>query len=505
MIFKYLKNRSLYLNLRLFLGLVLLIVIASILAIKIVPFGSATYQRSWPSGMFSARTLISDFRPGIRFEDSDSGLKVLGDPLYFNFHSPRKFDNLEIKLKYKENLYLENPIVELGILKGDVNGNYELKPIQNRLIDRLKYDWNRLSDSETLLVLQRDSTYDDVNDFFLDMEKGRLENCGQDAFSCVAFYNYNPNFDYKIPAYSQVYPLVISQALRADHRFYVYFPQGEWKLDLSFRHLALKENVARVIVDVYSGNTLLDSRELISDSSDISNEDFNNSERQGSAFGKISLGGRLEEGKLVRFEIKANDDIVTEKIESSSDKLIFINKLWPVYSEGLELYTDSSNITLTAQDVASLGKVIFDEKDYDFNKTYENFYLESDNRLGAINRLSLEKSSSIIQLNGLISLDLDNYYNPLPRRIDRFFSSDSQFNYVVSGYNIPKRSGEYKEVVVDFDLAGAYYEKEYYSFILSIPGLSPENDDNYIEISEVLIKANGKSIIDKVREVIRRF
>ncbi len=58
---------------------------------------------------------------------------------------------------------------------------------------------------------------------------------------------------------------------------------------------------------------------------------------------------------------------------------------------------------------------------------------------------------------------------------------------------------------VEFDLRGAYREDGKYTFLISAPGLNPNDAlDDYLEIEEIKVELKGKTLIEKIREVIRQ-
>lgn len=506
-----LNNVLLKNKLHFFLAGLLLLILAIFFYLKIVPSGQATYRFSWPDKFFSARSRFSDFRPGMRIKtDEKDFLRVVSDPVYFSVFSPRNFDRVKLQIKYFDNLSKETPIVELGLLKGGVNGSYELKPVQNKTIESLKYSWNRLVDEEGVLILQRDGNYTNKEEFWRDYEAGYLKNCAADVFSCTSFYNYPVETNYRLTSSATIFPLKINQPLRGEHRFLVYFNKGDWYLNFNFRDVFLNDRSQSIKVEIYSANNLLNSKVLDYERGAISGLAFDNEEKQGEVVGSLNFSGKEDQGSLYTVVVKADNNVIIEEIESSSNRLVFLNKIWPVYGDkNISFYTDASSLSLKTFETDSLGKFYFNNEEYYLDKTYSSL-LARTAFSREIKEIRLENSGSLIELNGVISLSRERFFDPLPYKIDRQFSEDMGYSYLLTNYRSPKKSGNLKVAELDFDLSGALREKGKYDFVVSVPGLIDNTDynndldsENYLGIKEIKLQFVGKSLWKKVKEVFK--
>ena len=509
-----LKNWPLNLKLRLVFGVFLLVILVVIFCLKIVPSGKASYKKTWSNSFFSARGAMLDFRPGVRLDPKAKDyLKIIAEPIYFNFYSPRSFSKAKITIKYLDNLSTETPIVEIGLLRGGLNGNYELKPLQNKIIDDLKFSWQRIVDDGETLILQREKIYNNEVEFLADLSEGKLKNCAGGPLSCAVFYNYSNDCKYQAPANNLTRSLKINQALRGEHQFFNYFNQGPWFLNFNFRDLNLNSGQEGVKVNIYLADRLIASQSLIGLDLENSNESFDNENTQGEAIGELRFSGLAEEGALYKVEIKASNDIVIENIESSSDHLVFINKIWPIYSRGLKISTEAKFLSVKTFEAESLGAIYLNEEKFELDKTYNSLLLEAKEDEKYLNDLNLEKSGILIELNGFISLEGAKFFKPLPQKMDRFFSTNGPAFYLLSNYNPPKKEKDYKIASLEFDLNGTYLANEYYSFVISVPGLelvqnlSDEGllikSDNYLGIKEIKIEVEGRNLLEKIKEVIK--
>lgn len=506
-----LNQRSLKTKLRLILGFVLFLVFALFISFKVVPSGeiSYTFSQKKANNFFSSRGAFRDFRPGLRIDNEDkNSLKIISDPLYFRVFNPRHFNSARVTLKYEDNLSEASPIIELGLLKGEENGNYELKPLQNKILDSLDSLWHKIEGDKEWEIFQRQELYKNEADFWQDFNEDKIENCPKGVFNCTAFYNYELIREYNLPAPRVIKELEINQALRGAHQFFVYFRSGEWYLDLSFRQLNLKDISEKIEVKIFSGKELLIEKTLVPEGNVASEEAFNNDNRQGRVIDSLGFKADIEKDVLYRVEIMASDDVVIEQIKSSSDQIVFINSLWPVYEKNVDsFFTEVNNVTLKTFETESLGVINFNGNIEKLDRTYHNLLLESKDKSERLKELSLENTGVLIELNGLISLNRDTFFQPRAKKLDRFFSSELDVSYVIANYNSPEQDGLNKVAVADFDLRGVNSDNGFYSFVISVPGLNldPKIQDeevrqNYLKIKEIRIDLKGKSLMDKIIE-----
>jgi len=500
------KNWPLNLKLRLVFGVFLLVILVLIFCLKVVPSGKASYKKTWTNNFFSARGTMLDFRPGIRLDSkAKSYLKIIAEPVYFNFYTPRSFSKAKITIKYFDNLAEATPIIELGLLKGGLNGNYELKPLQNKIIDDLKFSWDRIVDDGETLILQREKIYNNGLEFSADFSEGRLENCVGGPLSCAVFYNYNNDYKYQAPANNLTRSVKINQALRGEHQFFNYFNQGKWFLNFDFRDLNLNSGQEIVKVNIYLDNNLIASQNLTGLDLATRNDSFDNENRQGTSIGELRFSGLAEKGALYKVEIKAGNDIIIESIESSSDQLVFANKFWPVYSEGLKISTEAKFLSVKTFETESLGQLFLNEEKFELDKTYSSLLLEAKDEEKYLNELKLEKSGVLIELNGFIALPDTKFFKALPEKMDRFFSASGSASYLLSNYKSPKKEKNYKVASLEFDLNSAYLNNNYYSFVISVPGLElTEGGENYLGIKEIKIEVEGRSLGEKIISFIKK-
>ena len=498
---KRFQKLSFKLKLRLILFFVFIVILGLFFILKIVPGGSITYKKTWPNSFFAGRGVLVDFKPGIRIDNEvDNYLKIIAEPVYFSVDSPRSFDRAKVIIKYQDNLTKDLPIIELGLSK---QGNYELKPLQNKIIDKISQSWFELVDGNNV-ILQKDNNYSSLNDFWRDFNNDNLNNCSAGVLSCVAFYNYPFESEFKLPPFSIIHGLRISQHLRGEHRFLVYLKKGDWRFNFKFKDINLDNNADPIKVNIVHHSSIIDSADLEDDGLDLINQDFDNINLDNIASRSLELRAKAEEEGVYIVEINVGNDIIIEEIESPSDYLAFVNKFWPVYNNSnLNFYINSKNASFKTFSVNSLGNINFDGQSLDLKQSYENLNVSALSPEGSLKEIKLSKSGVLTELNGLVFLNKEKFFNHSAKNIDRFFSGDGASSYIIANYSSPVFEKGMKVSVAEFDLQGAMTNNGRYDFVISVPGLNA-GSESYLRIKEIRIEMTGKNLWQKIKEKLTK-
>jgi len=115
----------------------------------------------------------------------------------------------------------------------------------------------------------------------------------------------------------------------------------------------------------------------------------------------------------------------------------------------------------------------------------------------------------MLSVNGYISLNKETFFSPEINSLDRFFNSNDS-SYLIADYDYIKRlENNSREAKVEFDIKGVKRNNGKYNFVFSIPGLElneemikNNNYEEYLEIDEIQIKFSGKSIFQKIKELL---
>lgn len=482
--------KSIYLSKLRLASLILIFLICSIfLYLKIVPGGHIVYSKDYSFKFNFGQGFIYNFTPQERVEVEKGALpRLKGDPVYFSVFTPRTFNKAKLKLSYYRHLDQEVPIIEAGVLADNLIWRYDLKPIENRILDNLKSFWPIL-ESEPL-ILQSQKYYDRAEDFLNDLSENKLKDCPGGVLECLATYNYELDLDLKPNFSNYEEALVVDIPLRGTHSLYIYTEKNKLNLDIDFVDLNLDKTSDDISLILSKNGKVVASENLVDNNLD-KDSDLEELKSLSIAVSDIDAG-------VYKLEIKISDDVVIKKIESSSNRLVFSSRLWPVSSPGdLKFYTDSNYLFLKALGPASLQEFSFGSEIYSLKEPYnkEEFFL---NKPGAINEINLEKDDVILENSGVFALSKDALFNPRVKKVDVYFKPNEKIKYIVANYTPPKidESGLFTKTV-EFDMSHVYREDGRYNFALSVPNL--KNDSaNYLEIKDIEIEFFGRTIWQKI-------
>lgn len=478
-------------KIRQLLIVLLIVIIGAFLYFKIIPFGKISYERSRENTFRSGKGFISNFSPSDRI-DEDIPSRIISDPIYFSIFTPRTFDRAKLIIKYKDNLSALTPIIEGGVLVDNLVWRYDLQPLENNIIESLKHEWPFIESGGEIL-LQKNQKYSDLETFRQDLSADNLTDCSPVANNCLALYNYPLNIDYSLPNWESQ-ELVIDKPLRGPHQFYVYVQKGEFSIDVECVDLNQDKGADPITINVYRNNELI-GQSILSDSN--LNPTSAQVENKELSWQKNNLLAGV-----YKVEIKISNDMVIKKIVSSSDRLAFVNRVWPVSIGGpVDLFTDVPYIQVKALNPASRQNINFAGEEFSADEIYKQFEFNTLNK-EAIKKIHLEKDDVILENNGVFAWDKSSLFNPEFTKVDSHFILNDSLEYIIANYISPKKEGGWKVATIDIDLKSAYREKGKYSFIISVPGLRAEDDINdYLDVGSIRIELEGRTLWQKIKSL----
>jgi hypothetical protein len=459
--------------------------------LKIVPGGQISYEKDFNRRINFGQGFIYSFTPQDRVDENSGRLpKMIGDPLYFSVFTPRSFSSAKLTISYRRHLTEKIPIIEAGVLADSIVWRYDLQPIENRIIDNLKSSWRILSLKDPL-VLQAGNYYSDRNQFFQDLDQNNLNGCDYNlSFSCLAVYNYDLDLNPDLSSFSEEQPLIFDIPLRGVHNLFIYINKNPLELELEFVDLNQDKAANPISLILTQGQKIVARSDL---------PDLNNDLASGREENKsLSLSSGNIPAGIYKLEIKISDDTVIKRIKSSTNRLVFIHKLWPVsWGKDIEIFTDAYYLQAKALGPASCQEFFFNGEKFNIDVPYEqkSFYLKN---AGNLNKIELSEDDVILENNAIFAFSEKNFFNPMIKKVDPYFQLSSDIKYIISNYETPKiKTAGFLEKTLEFDLRGAYRERGKYNFIISIPGLKPE-EGSYVEIEKIKIEFFGRTLWQKI-------
>lgn len=456
---------------RIILWLILVLSIGFFAYMKICPSGAISYVHDFSGQNY----FIGKLSPEERVELRSDEVEIKGDPVYFSLATPRRFERAKITVKFKNTT--DFPIMEIGLLNDKNSWNYDLKPLQNKIMDQLYLAWHAISDKNGTILAEREKKYGSVSDFLSNLPpKNEMALYHYDLKAEFALDEYEPS-----PESSR-----IGCKLRGSYQFYTYI-KNEW-LDFvfDFSDLNINADDDPVAIKIYSKQaeiyaTLVedDKKENLARRANIKIPD-------------------LPEG-VYRFSIIANDDIITESITSRQSRFVLKNKAWLAGNkENTVLFTDSRIMNVQAMNPASVGKIKIGGDFLDISEPYRQFSMKIQNRAA---RIELPKSDVIISGDGVFGFAQDELFNPAVKSVDANLGINAEkINYVLADYKTPADFEDWRVASAEFDLTRAYREKGKYKFLISVPGMKAENSHSgEVAIKEIKIDLAGISLVEKIK------
>lgn len=482
-------NKKIFL-IRSSLWLSLAIFIIILIWLALVPTGKISYKTSF----LGYNYFISSLTPQDRLKEGTKNV-IIGDPIYFSLKTARTFDQVDLSVKFKNNS--TQPVVEAGVMVDSLK-HYQTRPLQNKILDQLMRSWHLIKDND-LILLQKNKKYYSIDDFLKNLPER----------NSIATYNYDLKQEYLLPNYnSSLTENLISTPLRGGYQFFTYIKKEN--LDFKFVFSDLNKNIQADNIELllYKNGDLITSKKLADDG--ITND-----------FGLITPDRELNirlydlpEGTY-KLELIANDDIITRSINSTQQKISFINKLWLANGDknNIELFTDSSEISAQTLNPDKLQTIKIGNKTINVSETYKKYSQSSSQN---ITNIELNKNDSLISGDGVFSFSENSLINPTFKKVSNGFNTNStKIEYIIANYTPPTTTSDgWLMNTVNLNLKNIYREKAKfqvgttgkYSFIISIPGLDAKTDGKEsINLNQIILNLKGTNIFNKLKNTITKW
>lgn len=476
-------NRKI-IKVRIFFWLVLFFVVGWFLYMGIVPNGKISYKTNFKKQSEFIGKLTPQER--IVIDDNIFPQKIVGDPVYFSLRTPRQFNKAKLIFKYKSS-NLKTPVIEAGVLVDNTVWRYNLKPIENKIIDQLSLVWDVIQENN-IILLQREKKYNSIEEFI-----NNLPNREE-----IALYNYLLRKEYLIDNYERdAKTRSLDFNFRDAYQFYTYIKNED--LNFSFEFLDLNKNKDSDSVDInlYYNDSLISSRHLDDDGILV-----DSGEVKDARIIELKEANLLE--GVYKVEVRCNNDIITKQITTSQKKLAFINKIWVVdgKNDDFIIFTDSREISAQTINPGSLQIINIDGENLEINSTYKQFSKIFKSSAEAI-EIKIKKDDIILSGNGVFSFSEEELINPSFKKVSSNIDINKEgINYVLADYLFPEQDGDWKIAEIEFDLTGVYREFNKYSFLISVSDLHIDDDINdWIEIDEIKFELEGTNLAKKIKSI----
>ena len=436
--------RKFRLSIRIILWLSLAIFLARIAYLAVVPSGQVTYNNDF----IKRSDFLSKFKPRERLGATEVGQqKLIGDPVYLALRTPRPFWQTKLSIWFKPE---DQPLLEVGLLRDKELWRYELKPLYNRTIEELyrARQWGALED-EGVLLLQRRETYGSLKDFL----------AAPPSLSEVAVYNYDLPVHFRLADYKVGQETIVPWTIRGSYQFFTYIKNETLQVDFSVKDL----NESKGADDIKA--VLLNDQGQEIKTVAVADDGKNNVTRDL----RLTADG-LAEG-VYRVELRAGDDIVTDKIISRQSKLSFSGKLWlsDMKAVDLSLFMTGRRLEAQTNNPSSRQAIHVGAEVLTLGQAYQKIILPLQ-ATGAL-PVNLAHGDVILATDGVLAPTAAALFNPQTTEVTADFALADNINYIIAKYAPVKQDGEWLKAEVDFDLRLAARADGAYELMFSLPGL----------------------------------
>ncbi|MBI4133782.1 hypothetical protein HY478_04150 [Candidatus Uhrbacteria bacterium] len=445
-----------------------IIVKVVIIAAAISLFVWTAWQNFAPSGRLSARyefdeisPFITSLLPGgralpiIRDATGTPYQGMIGEPVYFRLRLPRRFDRVELEIRFQNQ---SQPILEVGGLAARNPDVYDLRPLENQILDAL--DWSEIY-RDGLTLYQRTPTFEHIDTFFAQLPP-RNE---------IATYHARVETPFRIPGYTPDERVqIIDRSLRGSHIFYAYVKNES--LDVTFYVQDMNRDAGGdpVAINVFSDTMPVAS---IGESDDGR---IGEREEAGETHPIHLVVPGLPEGAY-RIEIRTTRDIFIRKIETRSKKFVILNELFLGDEAGYQsddrpatVWTSGRLIRASTLHADGAQELMVGEEVLRIPESHQEYKRRVSG--GTPTRLLSPQGDVMVRTNGYFAFSRDALFVPEPVRLAWDTDLDLEgINYILARYRPPVRHGDWKLASAEFDLTKLLWEDHAVPFAISAPGI----------------------------------
>jgi hypothetical protein len=442
-----------------------------IVCVPVALFGWLLQQELVPSGAFVVHHAVNESSPFIErllpdqrvqpsYQDAsgDWVQPIVDDPAFFFVHPHRQFDTVDAEVWFKN---ASVPIVELGALANVEADAYDLKPLQNLLIDNST--WDR-SDSNGIVLLQREKKYQNIGDFLTDPPP-RGE---------IATYNYRLVRPFVLEGYAPSGETrTIDVSLRGFNAFKSYVKNETLNFNIAYKDMNRQEGADTVTVFVSRDDGTPIAEERMPDDENISDDAV----ASPTQYVTVSVPD-LPEG-VYKVELRADRDIFFRTITTTQQKIVFLDNVylgddvgWKAQPRAVKFWTEGKNLAFTTQHADGVQVVSVGSQDVNVSEPYTRTSVIV--RTDGVVAVTVPQADMMVESDGHIAFAPEQYFNPDPVRL--LYNTDLDrlgVNYVIANYTSPERVGEWIVARATFDMSKIILlENKTWKFVFSTPGIA---------------------------------
>lgn len=442
---------------------VLLAALGMLFSRALVPDGrlSVTTDFVNPAPYVSMPKPSERLAPAERAADGSPRTPLIGDPVFVDFSPPSRFDSVTVSLSYEN---AAHPAVEVGALASAIDGQFDVRPVENRVVDQLP--WKRMTSGAVTLLDRRDR-YASVDEFFRDPPtRDRVATYAADAPLPYRIEDYRPATGTRD----------IEVSLRGHHRMLTYVKDEPFNVTFVVQDMNRQHGADPVTVSVYfEDRTEPVARTVLADDGNVRDDQRSSKLRQ------IPVSIVAPEEGTYKIEFTSSADVFIRKISTRQRKFVFVDKLYlgdhVGYSDltpPITVFTDGMRLVARTPHAEALQALTVAGKRLALEQPNLR-YIRQIEGLGLAPIVS-PKRSVLLETDGIFALSREDYFDPLPFPIEWYVTqADLEargIEYVLANYEPPREDRGLRTGTVTFDMRGlAKTEEGAYRFVLSAPGI----------------------------------
>jgi len=433
---------------------------------------SGVYHVSYAAGQHSAYIdpLLPDGRvTGPQKNTQGDTVQIMtGDPVSFFVHPHRSFENMVVKLWYKNT---GAPAIEFGGLAVKDPDRYALTPLQNKQIDAST--WSRTEENGYTL-LQRKPTFTSVADFLK----------RPPAFERIATYHASMETPFRLVGYEPNPAFTTTQvSLRGRTEMKTYVKNEPIQFSFSFMDMNRDEGSDAISISVFDEQGRAVGGAQADDDGNRSKNAFPSLLRHVDV-----TVPNVPEG-VYKIVFDASRDIFVRSITTSQQKLIFLNAIYFGDEVGyhetftpVSFWTQSKQLSFMTRQASGLQSLAVGSKSLSLIKPYE-LYTAMIADPGLV-RTDISKGDVEVITNDPVSVHKEQYFHPDPIRLFPETNLDALgVDYVFAHYTPPQQEGDWFVSMVSVDAKTLLFDRGSWKFGFSLPDIA--RDQGRVEVKQM--------------------
>lgn len=463
-----------------------------LLVIDIVPSGELVIRRQFNE----LSPYINDILPDERVlavqytQEGESFVTIVNDPTYFSMQLPNTdFDWVEVEIEFDGS---EQRIIELGALVDIYSRSFDLRPIQNLIIDEL--DWFKLVDNSTTL-LQRNQDYVSIAEFLEDPPE----------LSRIATYQAELTTPYRMHDYTPLNSVQeIDVSLRGYHRLVTYIKDEELYFQAKFMDMNRTTGADEIVVTVRNEEGEEVARQELSD-------DHNKTENQISSTREIAIKeSNLPEG-VYTIEFSGTSDIFWRQFATTQRYAVFNSTIYIADDIGYlpenrstTFFTNAKNFTVETVHADGAQRLLIGVQETLLDKSHEKHHVSIED-VGLVEGITPIGDIKIVG-DGKFAFSRTAFFDPDPVKLNTHTDLDALgIDYLLTEYESPEVRGDWQIGSAIFAVDDIKDEENSATFTFSTPFIM--QDQQAVKIHAINLKftkdkLDARGVLHELRELL---